>query len=391
MWVALGRPGCFFWSGTELAVWRGRGVLAARAGSRRPSPAGGGGGDTSGLSVLRGRPLCRGLHGSLVACGNKNLLKKFSSKTKKKFWYESPSLGPYLTRNPSSWESLKKHTSKKTRKEDSIRKRALDGILYQALSDLMCTFEVNQDIYDLNVEFSKVSLAPDFSACRVYWKTSLSAEQNDHIEAVLQKSASRIRHLLITHQVLRNVPPIVFIRDKESAAIAEINRLLEIADFGPPDEKDLIQSDLRKSEASLATETSHVSESTVQPSLFGIDHEALHKQIMEYKRNKRKEHESVSIGREEQEQEQLAMLKKQVKKKMKKAKHPKDDDITPQEYLLDRYCDNQPNEDDIFFEEHKPDYELKEALEKLELEDNSDYKEQNSLIIGPGENKHKKC
>ncbi|XP_027708108.1 putative ribosome-binding factor A, mitochondrial isoform X2 [Vombatus ursinus] len=309
----------------------------------------------------------------------------------KKFWYESPSLGPYLTHNTSSWENLMKHTSKKTRKEDSIRKRALDGILYQALSDLISTSEVNQDVYDLNVEFSKVSLAPDFSACRVYWKTSLSAERNDHIETVLQKSASRFRHLLITRQILRNVPPIVFIRDKESAAIAEVNRLLEIADFGPPDEKDLAQSDSSEHKASAAFVSSRVSESTVQPSLFGIDHEALHKQIMEYKRNKGKGHEGVSIASAEQEQEQVAMLQKQVRKKMKKAKHPMDDDITPQEYFLNRYYDNQPDNDDTLFEKHKPEYELQEALEKLELEDNSVCKEQSSLTIVLGENKLKKC
>ncbi|XP_020842545.1 putative ribosome-binding factor A, mitochondrial [Phascolarctos cinereus] len=309
---------------------------------------------------------------------------------RKKFWYESPSLGPHLTHNTSSWENLTKHTSKKTRKEDSIRKRALDGILCRALSDLISTSEVNQDVYDLNVEFSKVSLAPDFSACRVYWKTSLSAEQNDHIETVLRRSASRFRHLLITHQILRNVPPVVFIRDKESAAIAEVNRLLEIADFGPPDEKDLTQSDPSECKASAASVSSHVSESTVQPSLFGINHEALHKQIMEYKRNKEKGHEGVSIGSAEQEREQVSMLQKQVKKKMKKAKRPKDDDITPQEYFLNRY-DNQLDKDDTFFEECKPEYELQEALEKLELEDNSICEEQSSLTAGLGENKLKKC
>ncbi|XP_074061051.1 putative ribosome-binding factor A, mitochondrial isoform X1 [Macrotis lagotis] len=299
----------------------------------------------------------------------------------KKFWYESPSLGPYLTHHPSSWESLMKHTSKKMKKEDSIRKKALDGVLYQALSDLTSTFEVNQDVYDLNVEFSKVSLAPDFSACRVYWKTSLSAEQNDHIEAVLQKSASRFRHLLITHQILRNVPPIVFIRDKESAAIAEVNKLLEIADFGPPDEKYLTQSDTSEHTASVNSVSSHLSESTIQSSLFGIDHEALHKQIMEYKRNIGKKHESVSIGSAEQEREQVSMLQKRMRKK-KKAKCPVDDDITPQEYIINKYYDNQLDKEDIFFEEHNPEFELQE-----ELEDNNVCTEQSSLTTDLEEKK----
>uniref|UniRef100_A0A7N9IAW8 Ribosome binding factor A n=1 Tax=Macaca fascicularis TaxID=9541 RepID=A0A7N9IAW8_MACFA len=161
----------------------------------------------------------RGVHGSAVFC--KNWLKKFASKTKKKFWYEGPSLGSHLTYKPSKLEFLMKTTSKKTRKEDHVRMRALNGLLYKALTDLLCTPEVSQELYDLNVELSKVSLTPDFSACRVYWKTTLSAEQNAHMEAVLQRSAASMRHLLMSQQTMRNVPPIVFVKDKKSAALAE--------------------------------------------------------------------------------------------------------------------------------------------------------------------------
>ncbi|XP_012328929.1 putative ribosome-binding factor A, mitochondrial isoform X3 [Aotus nancymaae] len=160
--------------------------------------AGGLWGSRAGLRVLlRSRdaalvPDCaRGLHGSAVSC--KNWLKKFASKTKKKFWYEGPSLGSHLTYKPSKLEFLMRSTSKKTRKEDHVRLRALNGLLYKALTDLLCTPEVSQELYDLNVELSKVSLTPDFSACRVYWKTTLSAEQNARTEAVLQKSAAHMR------------------------------------------------------------------------------------------------------------------------------------------------------------------------------------------------------
>lgn len=48
-----------------------------------------------------------------------------------------------------------KTTSKKTRKEDHVRVRALNGLLYKALTDLLCTPEVSQELYDLNVELSR--------------------------------------------------------------------------------------------------------------------------------------------------------------------------------------------------------------------------------------------
>ncbi|XP_057169278.1 putative ribosome-binding factor A, mitochondrial isoform X2 [Ursus arctos] len=149
-------------------------------------------------ALLRGRHAAllpggaRGLHGSSVSCG-KNLLKKFASKTKKKFWYEGPSLGSHLIYKPSQLEFLTKSTSKKTRRDDHVRLRALNGLLYKALTDLLCTPEVSQEICDLNVQLSKVSLTPDFSACRVYWKTTVSAEQNAHTEAVLRRSAAHMR------------------------------------------------------------------------------------------------------------------------------------------------------------------------------------------------------
>lgn len=40
---------------------------------------------------------------------------------------------------------------------------------------------------------AQVSLTWDFSACRVYWKATLSAGQDARAEAVLQRSAPQLR------------------------------------------------------------------------------------------------------------------------------------------------------------------------------------------------------
>ena len=60
---------------------------------------------------------------------------------------------------PSQLGFLTKTTSKKTRKEDQVRLRALNGLLYKALTDLLCTPEVSQEICDLDVQLSKVDWA----------------------------------------------------------------------------------------------------------------------------------------------------------------------------------------------------------------------------------------
>uniref|UniRef100_A0A671G5F6 Ribosome binding factor A n=1 Tax=Rhinolophus ferrumequinum TaxID=59479 RepID=A0A671G5F6_RHIFE len=227
---------------------------------------------------------------------------------------------------PSQLEFPTKSTSKKTKKEDHVRLRALNGLLYKALTDLLCTPQVSQEIYDLNVELSKVSVTWDFSACRVYWKATLSAERDTHAKAVLQRSSTQLRHLLMSQQTLRNVPPIVFIQDKGHAALAEVDRLLAVADFGPPDEKDdVIQNSCRDPEAPDAPPPCDTLGPAVSSSLTGIDHEALSRQIVEYKRRKDKGRGGVSplwSG-----PQQVAELTKQ-KKKRKKCKPCPDNDLS---------------------------------------------------------------
>ncbi|GAB5579598.1 putative ribosome-binding factor A [Prionailurus iriomotensis] len=150
---------------------------------------------------------------------------------------------------PSQLEFLTKTTSKKTRKDDQVRLRALNGLLYKALTDLLCTPEVSQEICDLNVQLSKP-------------------------------------HILMSQQTLRNMPPIVFLQDKGNAALAEVDWLLANADFGPPEEReDRVQSDARGCGALDAPSCSTQGPAACS-SLCGIDHEALNKQIMEYKRRK---------------------------------------------------------------------------------------------------------
>ncbi|XP_076991278.1 putative ribosome-binding factor A, mitochondrial [Tamandua tetradactyla] len=276
------------------------------------------------------------LHCSAVSYGNKNLLKKFASKTRKKFWYEGPSLSSHFTYKPSKMEFLMKSTPQKTRKEDHMRLRTLNGLLHKALNDLLCTGQVSQELCSLHVELSKVSLTTDFSACRVYWKTTLSAEQNKRTEAVLQRSAACMRYLLMAQQTLRSVPPLVFVQDKENAALAEIDRLLAIADFGPPNEKgDFIQNDFRNAR-----------EPAEPWNLSGIDHEALNKQIMEYKRKKEKGPRGVSPAGPRLEL--LAGQTKKVKKKSWKARPAVGDDLSPRDYLLGAASDEDlqdPDED----------------------------------------------
>ncbi|XP_029502334.1 putative ribosome-binding factor A, mitochondrial [Oncorhynchus nerka] len=265
-------------------------------------------------------------------CAGKNLLRKFVNKTKKKLWYETPPQGP-----PSSQFSALKPPKKRSQ-EDNMRTRVLNSILYKAITDLLSSPEVNYEVYNYSVDISRVSLPADFSSCRVYWKTSGVSERDDQIQQALDKSSPRIRYLIMAHQTLGGVPPLVFIKDKQYAAMSEVENLLKMADFGP---EDGLGEQLHVVESGQPT-------TSKKPVLFGVDHDALNKQILDYKlRVKDTTSNSLAPELTMQQLEVLAEYRKQkIMEKKKKSKRPVDDDITPKEYLLSRHSQGQEREEE---------------------------------------------
>ncbi|NXY40566.1 RBFA factor, partial [Ceuthmochares aereus] len=298
---------------------------------------------------------------------------------RKKFWYDSPTLGSKMMYKPTRLASVIKDDQTKTRKEDNIRCRVLNGLIHKAVVDMMATSEVNQDLYDLKLEICKasnkattciellwlypqVSLASNFSACRVYWNPASTTEKENYVESVLQKSAPRIRYLLTSQQILGNVPPIVFVKDKEAAAVKEIEELLSIADFGPPEEEEKSQN----ASSELFSSATQSSDLPVRSNLFGIDHELLNKQIRDYKRLK-VTRDAETIAWTEEREQQLSKIQKKMKKK--KAKNPPDDDVTPQKYLLDRYEADYWDDNTESVSDHELEDELQEEVNELETDD----------------------
>ncbi|CAB1321298.1 unnamed protein product [Coregonus sp. 'balchen'] len=189
---------------------------------------------------------------------------------------------------------------KKQNQEDNMRTRVLNSILYKAITDLLSSPEV--------------SLPADFSSCRVYWKTSGVSERDDQIQQALDKSSPRIR--LKTYS--RWLTLVLKIRTGKTDW-----EQLHVVESGQPT-------------------------TSKKPVLFGVDHEALNKQILDYKlRVKETTSDTLAPELTLQQLEVLAEYRKQkVMEKKKKSKRPIDDDITPKEYLLSRHSQGQEGEDD---------------------------------------------
>ncbi|XP_026698606.1 putative ribosome-binding factor A, mitochondrial isoform X2 [Athene cunicularia] len=208
-----------------------------------------------------------------------------------------------------------------------------------------------------------VSLASNFSACRLYWNPSATMEKQSYVESVLKRSAPRIRYLLMSQQIVGNVPPVLFVKDKETAAVKEIEELLSVADFGPPEEEETSQN--HSSEVlSSATQSP---ESPMRSNLFGIDHELLNKQIMDYKRSK-VSRDRESIPWTEEQEEQLSKIQRKAKNK-KTRYPPDDDDITPQKYLLHRYETDYSDDNAESVLDYELEDELEEEVNELEADD----------------------
>ncbi|NWV51179.1 RBFA factor, partial [Daphoenositta chrysoptera] len=100
---------------------------------------------------------CRALRSSAALGGSRNLLRKMLRKNKKKFWYDSPTLGSQTFYKPTKLDFLTKNDLTKTRKEDNMRCRALNGLIHKAVLEMATTCEVSQEFYDLKLEICKAS------------------------------------------------------------------------------------------------------------------------------------------------------------------------------------------------------------------------------------------
>ncbi|CAH1269696.1 RBFA [Branchiostoma lanceolatum] len=203
-----------------------------------------------------------------------NPLEKFMKKAGKKFYYDVPQL-PKQT-------GVEVPIKQKVHHTESIRQRVVNNTLKKHITDLVQSCQVSQELEDAQVEITKVSVTPDFLTARVYWKAP-GFEDDKHIEDLLDRSRFELRHALIQLHVIGKVPPIVFIKDKEQAAIDEVERLLASADFGPEEEQtsENLESD-KESDLEESLEELTLRDNLIdRMPLFNIDHHSLNKHIMQ--------------------------------------------------------------------------------------------------------------
>ncbi|XP_061428135.1 putative ribosome-binding factor A, mitochondrial isoform X2 [Lethenteron reissneri] len=186
-----------------------------------------------------------------------------------------------------------------------------------------------------------VKITPDFSACRVYWRGLGSTEQDEGTAQTLQRYAKRLRHLLISYQLIGNVPPIVFVRDKEYAAVAEVEHLLACIGVHGGEELELeapVDPVIAGDPATAGPGDQAEAWGPPLPAdVFGVDRAAMLRQIAGYKKRERPSAVAEPVGDEwdRLQRQQLRRLKQKMQAK-KKERREDDDDVTPAAYLAQR-------------------------------------------------------
>lgn len=113
------------------------------------------------------------------------------------------------------------------------RVHVLNKLFMKHITDLMSTGEVSDTLLGHGLEITHVKVTPDFSFVNVYWLTKKSSADGDaDMEAILRRAAGHIRHELSQLKVMGEVPRINFVKNRIQSKFADIDELLERADFG---------------------------------------------------------------------------------------------------------------------------------------------------------------
>lgn len=271
-------------------------------------------------------------------------LQRMLAKHRKKHWFQSRFKPEVFQGSLDSGPNWLGGTSlgprKRARGEDSLRSRTVSSLLMRYIVDLMSTSEVGPEVCHLPMEIVKVKISPDFSACRVYWRGLGSTEQDEGTAETLQRYAKRLRHLLISYQLIGNVPPIVFVRDKEYAAVAEVEHLLACIGVHGGAESELeapVDPVIAGDPAPAGPGDQAEAWGPPLPAdVFGVDRAAMLRQIAGYKKRERPNAVAEPVGDEwdRLQRQQLRRLKQKMQAKKKERRE--DDDVTPAAYLAQR-------------------------------------------------------
>ena len=135
-------------------------------------------------------------------------------------------------------------------KESFRRVQVLNKLFMKHITDFMATGQLSEDILGYGIQVTQVKVAPDFRGVNVFW-FSQERSLDTEIELKLKRVSGELRHELSQLKLMGEVPKIHFVFDKRNGQAAEVESLLQIADFGD-DYESSSPTDLLKNELKLS-------------------------------------------------------------------------------------------------------------------------------------------
>lgn len=215
-------------------------------------------------------------------------------------------------------ESVKKLSDARGQGKESLRRiTVLNKLFMKYITDLMATDGFAKEVtgYGIQVriiqncamislirflsfQVTVVKVSPDFQSLNVFWLAK-NDENDEKVEQILKSVAGPIRHELSQLRLMGEVPRIYFVKDKHYSKAAEVDVLLQRADFGedfnPTDPTlfmksslelqmklpDDVRSKIYEMEQSSVEEEEYVEEELpeMRNDVMGIDHSVIMKKI----------------------------------------------------------------------------------------------------------------
>ncbi|KAL1455616.1 hypothetical protein WDU94_009698 [Cyamophila willieti] len=138
----------------------------------------------------------------------------------------------YFAANVSRPDAAVKSIIQENRKRFVRRENALNKVFMSHITDFLSSGkDVSQDMLGKGIAISTVKISPDFQLLYIFWTANESQLDGDTQE-LLDSFAGPIRDQLSQLRIVGNVPKICFIKDKHKSKLADINNILNKADYG---------------------------------------------------------------------------------------------------------------------------------------------------------------
>lgn len=142
---------------------------------------------------------------------------------KKRVWHSGPQI--------QSLEGLAKPQGRGEKNNQRIHR--LNKVFMDKISDVMASGVVSTQLSGFGLEISKIQVLADMREINVYWISSGREDTDMRVGEILAKNSSNIRRELCQLSVLGRVPLLNFVPDHRYHKMAELERRLATADFGP--------------------------------------------------------------------------------------------------------------------------------------------------------------